>query len=625
MPGGLPVRHPEAIRQFNDDGVLRSYRFDRMAAVVPTGDMPRSPLVDAVVSQAPAQRPSRSSAEGEAGIVEAVREGSLLGQLRNHGLIMSKGAAERRIREQVRNDLGRVDESAVRDRLLRLYPEDATGLSHVFTSEGGLLPDEAADLLGFQGDVSGLFAGLDRERGLTTETQRGLRTQRLALDEAEARQVQAEQVQGDRFRSARVNAQGEQVAARDLGEVGETVIVDGTEMTVLERGENGDVVIDGGSRFGVQELGPDDILPVESRGEPIDVAFSPGGQAQANAFRADDFFDGVVAFSPGVGSLNLPTANIPEGHSILPAGQVSRKDLQNAIVDSYQFEPARGRKPILTFLGGGGGAGKSTVRDLVGGIAGTVIDVDDVKSLIPEFHEKSLEERAAYVHEESSEIGKKLFDKALAAKGDFVKDGVMGNPNSAETQVKQAREAGFDVRLVAVTIDPQTAIERSLARARQLEETTGVGRHVPIEVLEEAHTSFNEALNTRYRTLFEPGEVQVFDNSGSGPVEISISDPVIEEHAQRARAKVQARKQAASREAAEAERRAAKEAADAERREVNRREAALQALLDRNQVGSIEALQALRQKMREERRFDESDRIRDELSAIGVESGDASL
>src|SRR3990167_3044933 len=96
-------------------------------------------------------------------------------------------------------------------------------------------------------------------------------------------------------------------------------------------------------------------------------------------------------------------------------------------------------KPVLTFLGGVPGAGKSEARKLVfpqlekGRV---VIDIDNLKKLIPGFDERNPEA----VHELSKALGKKGFSEAVSNKKNILFDSTLSNFKKYKGFIDEARK-----------------------------------------------------------------------------------------------------------------------------------------------------------------------------------------
>lgn len=149
--------------------------------------------------------------------------------------------------------------------------------------------------------------------------------------------------------------------------------------------------------------------------------------------------------------------------------------------------------PILWLMGGGSGSGKSTVLQTLrdDGLIPTSdivhIDPDAFKKVIPEFEEliKRKDGRAAMiVHEESTAMAREAFAQAVAKRTDIIYDTTLSNFPRARDLIAQAREKGYEVRIVGVTAAPPTAVQRVVKRGDRS------GRYVPIRDLLSTHKKF---------------------------------------------------------------------------------------------------------------------------------------
>jgi len=157
---------------------------------------------------------------------------------------------------------------------------------------------------------------------------------------------------------------------------------------------------------------------------------------------------------------------------------------------------AKGEKPIVWLMGGGGASGKGTVlkklqKDGVISKKGFVhIDPDDVKLNIDEYKEISKKgdyRAASVVHGESSDVAKALQVAATDKKLNMIIDKTLGKQEKALKLIQDLKDSGYDVRMVGVTIDPSEALVRALTRYY------GSGRLVPPKMIIKAHKGFNAA------------------------------------------------------------------------------------------------------------------------------------
>ena len=175
----------------------------------------------------------------------------------------------------------------------------------------------------------------------------------------------------------------------------------------------------------------------------------------------------------------------------------TRAEMHQDIID-YHFEgksPAPdGRKPIAYVMGGGGASGKGRVKawlhnmGIVPSVNVVNLDPDEIKMLIPEYLAivAAGDWRAAdTVHEESSALGKQVKARAIAGRHDLMLDVTLGIQNKAEKYLQELKDAGYEVRLFGVTVEPEVAVARAMIRFE------GEGRFVPIDQLLNAHRGFN--------------------------------------------------------------------------------------------------------------------------------------
>lgn len=254
-------------------------------------------------------------------------------------------------------------------------------------------------------------------------------------------------------------------------------------------------------------------------------------------FKATKSMAGEIALDGVLYDLDAPDFGmppwpkpLPDGHSLLEetdkksdASEVehngvvlTRGAMRARIVDDH-FEgvsPApAGRSPIAYVMGGGGASGKGTVKRKLQGrgqipSSGVVeLDPDDIKGMIPEYValQKAGDSRgAAVVHEESSDLGKRVKARAIQGRYDIVLDVTLGDQAKGEKYLRELKDAGYEVRLFGVTIQPEVAVARAMVRARE------TGRYVPMGHLLAAHKGFNSAVES-YSALAD--SAVVFDTT----------------------------------------------------------------------------------------------------------------
>lgn len=203
--------------------------------------------------------------------------------------------------------------------------------------------------------------------------------------------------------------------------------------------------------------------------------------------------------------------------SIERSDTMGRQLMQRAIVHKVLEHGTP--PPTLTILGGGGGAGKSTVKEKLGLGKGQVdLNVDDIKEMIPEYHQlvrNNDPSAAAFVHEESSKIGKEVQRQARKNQFGMILDQVGSNPAKVRAQIDDYAAAGYtDIQAVYVTVPTAVAVERAQARAAR------TGRAVPLAVLEAAHRDVSRGF-AEIATHPALEKVILVDNSGPEPIIIA--------------------------------------------------------------------------------------------------------
>lgn len=175
----------------------------------------------------------------------------------------------------------------------------------------------------------------------------------------------------------------------------------------------------------------------------------------------------------------------------------------------------QGKTPVETptsyMMGGGPASGKSTLlsQGLVSLPENSVLAAgDEIKAMLPEYGDGA---NAPFVHEESSYLAKKIAAMAAASKYNVVVDGTGdGGIRSVTSKVEALKPYGQKVVGIYVTVDTETAVQRSRARAQQ------TGRYMPEAVLRENH----RGVSAVFPWILSSGvfdNVRLYDTNGSSP------------------------------------------------------------------------------------------------------------
>ena len=196
----------------------------------------------------------------------------------------------------------------------------------------------------------------------------------------------------------------------------------------------------------------------------------------------------------------------PGGYRLTP----ERQKVWDAEISAHLAGVPTGREnPVFVMMGGGGGSGKGTLLDS-GKLSGAIpdggmgkgehvkIDVDEIKGHFPEYGKmvdaRKKTEVAAYVHEESSMLGKIIQDRAIGNNSHIVLDGTGdAGVDSLRAKLSGPKEAGYrlvgeyvtaPIRTGAREGDERGAWERNINRA-----ATSPRGLVPAQALLTAHVS----------------------------------------------------------------------------------------------------------------------------------------
>lgn len=188
-----------------------------------------------------------------------------------------------------------------------------------------------------------------------------------------------------------------------------------------------------------------------------------------------------------------------------------REALHDQIVADALAGVPSSNNPTVVFLGGGAASGKSTA------LAGAKLDIndkhvtvnpDDVKKKLPEYKQKTSEEAAAFTHEESSYVAKRIQAAAVEGKKDIVVDAVGDtSASSMEKKISSAKSAGYR------TIGTYVTIPTAEAQKRAFDRGVKEGRVVPPKVIAAGHRGVS---NTFPQIASKFDEVALYNNEIRG-------------------------------------------------------------------------------------------------------------
>ena len=200
-----------------------------------------------------------------------------------------------------------------------------------------------------------------------------------------------------------------------------------------------------------------------------------------------------------------------------------RRLLHSQIITKAVADVPESVSPTFYMLGGGPSSGKTTflksgVTDTPDKANAVHVNADDLKEMLPENprmrdgDDADFFNAARFAHEESSLLAKAVQTRAIANRQDIVLDGTGDSDiQNLSKKVEQARNEGYKVKGVYVTIPTEVAWERSVARA-----LGPTKRYVPETVVRSTHRAVSGTL----RQAIEGGlfdSVSLWDNATRTP------------------------------------------------------------------------------------------------------------
>lgn len=132
--------------------------------------------------------------------------------------------------------------------------------------------------------------------------------------------------------------------------------------------------------------------------------------------------------------------------------------------DKFNNEKAVGGKKLFIFAGTPASGKTSALKKYIKGEEFVDLNADDIKEFLDYNGEKFNGYNAALVHNESSDILKKLVDKHKDLGSNILIDQTMRDRNKTEKFIEKFKDAGYEVHLMASFVEPHTAIERAKNR-----------------------------------------------------------------------------------------------------------------------------------------------------------------
>lgn len=195
-----------------------------------------------------------------------------------------------------------------------------------------------------------------------------------------------------------------------------------------------------------------------------------------------------------------------------------REAVHKKIIDDILAgkEPVKGQA-TMTMLGGGPASGKSSVMsaDTSKDKHAITVDPDYIKTKLPGYKElsKKSSDAANIFHEESSALAKRLASVAYNENFNVIYDGTGdGSNNSVRKKIKAARERGYAVNAVYVSVDTETAVARNKKRYEDAVAKGENPRLVPEDTVRNIHRNCTD-ISVSMAPEFD--HIEIWDNNGA--------------------------------------------------------------------------------------------------------------
>ena len=172
-------------------------------------------------------------------------------------------------------------------------------------------------------------------------------------------------------------------------------------------------------------------------------------------------------------------------------------------------------KPVVYFLGGQSGAGKSNLRKIIEQTSkkNLVIDVDEFRKYHPnyfELYKKYGKDSAKYTHDFASAVADELVKKSIENKANVIIDGTLKSLKTPKERAKTYKKSGYYLELSTVVVKPEKSFLSNLMRYEELIEEKKIPRLAPKEIHDECVKNFPITVSELY-TLKVFDDIKLYD------------------------------------------------------------------------------------------------------------------
>ena len=158
---------------------------------------------------------------------------------------------------------------------------------------------------------------------------------------------------------------------------------------------------------------------------------------------------------------------------------LARQRIHNKIMNKYLRQDNRTRSPDIYIFGGIAGSGKTTTLKRYVKERAMTINSDDIKNDLAKYNPSPIKKyplmHARFLHEESTDIEKKLIIKAIKGRKDIILDKTLANLSKIRRLIRSVRGRGYEVTILGTNLPPHVALLRVASRFLKH------GRYVPLK------------------------------------------------------------------------------------------------------------------------------------------------
>ena len=192
----------------------------------------------------------------------------------------------------------------------------------------------------------------------------------------------------------------------------------------------------------------------------------------------------------------------------------SRLKVHNKIIGDILKQDTSTDKPDVYVFGGVAGSGKSTVLPKYVREKALTINNDEIKLRLSKYDKSPFKNypllHASWLHEESSDLEKKLLHRAVALRKDIILDRTLASYIKNKNILQDMHKKGYSVTMLGTNLYPHIALIRASARFLKN------GRYVPLDIIAQKGNATNSSVLKMAKQKFVK-KARVYDTTKKKP------------------------------------------------------------------------------------------------------------